>query len=327
LKYIPLLARLRTLTIALVLLSVSLLAAGIWRSGAVLVGKSAADQQLLNHRIRKGIGSEVAFAAVGSDAGSIRASVNSVDQFIFKRSGAKLPGPTKNRLADMEARALDGAAPRLTITELANILTDVALERLHRLTDQEIAHVDKSLRGFHDPALPESFRRGRDRFIKLRAGSLRIMSSEKFTAQVKALRSQVGTPIGEIFEGMTRNAVRESLSRRASLFSAAVPEKFGSAWDVANDRESSGVTPLQAVLFAYSVASEDLLCDSEETLGKYMRAIQISRSGSSEKTYPSPDGQSPYGDNGYIFSSPIDLVFDELTINSLLDQIEGRSAQ
>jgi hypothetical protein len=38
--------------------------------------------------------------------------------------------------------------------------------------------------------------------------------------------------------------------------------------------------------------------------------------------FPSPDGHRAYGVNGYLFSSPLDLMFDEQTVNHLLDSIE-----
>ena len=40
------------------------------------------------------------------------------------------------------------------------------------------------------------------------------------------------------------------------------------------------------------------------------------------KPFPSPDGQHAYGVNGYLFSSPLDLFFDDQNVNSLLDRIE-----
>jgi hypothetical protein len=304
---------------------VGLVAAGIWRAAAVYVDKSAQNKQFLQSRIRRGVGSEVEFATTNDSAANVRASVNSVDHFIFKRSGSKLSGLTKNRLAAMEASTLNGVTRRLTISELSNIMATIALERASSLSDQEIDHVDKSVRGFDAPDLPDSFRRGHDRSISTRAGSFQMMPSDKFVRQMKALRSQIGTPTGEIFEGTTHKFVYDQTRQRAALLSAAVPEKLGGMWNVSADAEGSGVTPLQAVLLAYSVASDDLLCDSESSLGRYMKSLQTANS--TTQPYPSPDGHFAYGENGYIFSSPIDLVFDDQTVNHFLDLIEQRSAQ
>jgi hypothetical protein len=324
-KYLTRLRRARPFVFALTLGCAVLVAAGVWRAAAGYLGKGAENKQLLYSRIHKGVGTEVEFATANSSVGDIRASVNSVDNFMFKRSGSKLSGATKNRLTAMEARVLSGAARRLTISELAGIMAATALERASALTDQEIAHMDKSVRGFDAPDLPESFRHGHERLISTRAGSLQIMSSDKFVGQMKALRAQIATPVGEVFEGATRKAVYEEVSRRAALFSGAVPEKLGGLWDIAADTEGVGVTPLQAVMLAYSVASEDLLCDSEVDLGRYMKSLQAARSAAQQ--YPSPVGHFAYGENGYVFSSPIDLVFDDQTVNRFLDRIEERSAR
>jgi hypothetical protein len=42
--------------------------------------------------------------------------------------------------------------------------------------------------------------------------------------------------------------------------------------------------------------------------------------------YPSPEGHFALGANGYITSTPLDLVFDEQTLNRMLDHIQERSA-
>ena len=40
------------------------------------------------------------------------------------------------------------------------------------------------------------------------------------------------------------------------------------------------------------------------------------------RPFPSSDGRHAYGVNGYFFSSPLDLFFDEQNVNRLLDRIE-----
>jgi hypothetical protein len=40
------------------------------------------------------------------------------------------------------------------------------------------------------------------------------------------------------------------------------------------------------------------------------------------RPFPSPEGHRAYGVNGYIFSSPLDLFFNEQAVNRLLDRIE-----
>lgn len=298
-------------------------AATIWRSSALQADKQAEEKRQYHARIRDGVGREVQFASPGDPPGTIRASVNSVDNFIFKRSGVKLSGPTKTRLAEMERLTLKGGTRRLSISELNDVLTSTAFERLGRLTDEEILHVDDTLRGFNAPDLPRRFAR---RVIYL-PGRLVLISSDKFVGQLKALRDQTNTPLGEILKGATHREIADVVHRRISTLSEAVPEKFAGAWDTNNDREGdTGVTPLQAVLLAYSVASSDLLTGSEASLAKEMRGIQYGSSRLLGENYPSPEGHLACGVNGYITSTPLDLVFDEQTINRLLDHIQERSA-
>jgi hypothetical protein len=315
--------RARFFLLVLGVLGFMVAAATIWRSSALQADKQAEEKRQYQARIRDGVGREVRFASPGDASGAIRASVNSVDNFIFKRSGVKLSGPTKTRLAEMERLTLNGGTRRLSISELNDVLTSTAFERLGRLTDEEILHVDDTLRGFNAPDLPRRFAR---RGIYL-PGRLVLISSEKFVGQLKAMRDQTNTPLGEILKGATHREIADVVHRRISTLSEAVPEKFAGAWDVTNDRDGdSGVSPLQAVLIAYSVASLDLLCGSEANLAKEMKGSQDWTTRYLGENYPSPDGHFAYGANGYLTSTPLDLVFDEQTINLMLDHIQERSA-
>src|SRR5438477_9014078 len=64
--------------------------------------------------------------------------VESTTRFIYERSGVELNAELKKRLAAMEQRSLDGPFGRITVRELVDILTDLAVERLSSLSDQEI---------------------------------------------------------------------------------------------------------------------------------------------------------------------------------------------
>ncbi len=295
----------------------------IWRSSALQADKEAEGKRQYHERIRDGVGREVQFASPGDPSGLVRSSVNSVDNFIFKRSGVKLSGPTKKRIAEMEQRTLNGEARRLTVSELNDVLTATAFERLGRLTDEEILHIDDTLRGFKAPDLPKRFGR---RGINL-PGQTILISSERFMDQLKAMRDQTSTPLGQILKSVTHSKIEDVVHRRINTLSQAVPEKFVGVWDATNDRAGdTGVTPLQAVLIAYSVAGSDLLIDSEGNIRKEMKGLQAGLTRIHGEKYPSPEGHLAYGVNGYLTSTPLDLVFDEQTINRMLDHIQERSA-
>lgn len=186
--------RARLFLFVLGVLVVTFAAVSTWRSSALKADKEAEGKRQYHARIRDGVGREVQFASPGDSPGLVRSSVNSVDNFIFKRSGVKLSGPTKNRIAEMEQRTLNGEAKRLTVSEFNDVLTETAFERLGRLTDEEILHMDESLRGFNAPDLPKRFGR---QMIHL-PGQLVLISREKFVEQVKAMRDQTGTPLGHV---------------------------------------------------------------------------------------------------------------------------------
>ena len=316
--------RARFLILVLGVLTLMIAIVSVWRTSALQQDKQADMKRQFHERIRDGVGREVKFASPGDPPGAVRASVNSVDNFIFKRSGVKLSGRTKNRLAEMEQRTLNGSTRRLTAAELGDVLTATALERISVLTDEEIVHADDSLRGFNAPDLPQRYR-GRTG-ISL-PGHLIFISTEKFVNQVKAMRDQATTPLGEVFRGAAHRVVDDHVQKTVSLFSEAVPEQFGGAWNVSSNSPGDlGITPLQAVLIAYSLAGQDFLCDSEANLNKQLKGVQAGLTRISGENYPSPEGHFAYGVNGYLASSPLDLIFDERTVNRLLDHLEERSA-
>lgn len=325
-KYLTFLKYVRYVAVMLVLACAVIVAASVWRSSAIRYPERGKDKQQFHARIRDGIGREAATTKRGDSPGQIRVAVNSVAKFIEKRSGVKLSEATKSRLAAMEERTQNGAGRRLTTGELGDAINAITLERLSSFSDQDLAYVDDTLRGFNAPDLPKNYNRD----FKLPGGTTFIaLPSEKTIARLRAVRDQLNNPAGEVFKGMVRKIVRERVQSMAQALSEAVPEQFGNMWDVSNDRESSaadgGITPLQAFLVAYSLASDDYLSDGQDYLNKRMRRHQASLVEICGK-YPSPAGHRAYGVNGYVFSSPLDLIFNEQAVSLLLDRIEGGAA-
>lgn len=325
-KYLISLKSLRYGAFTLLLACGALVVAGVWRSSAYKANDKTAMKLKFHARVRDGVGREVKLDKRGDSAGQIRAAVESVDNFIAKRSGVRLSASVEDRIGAMEERAQNGAG-RLTLNQLSSVINATVLERFSKLSDAEIEYVDESLRGFNAPGMPKKY----DRDFHFPGGYVFIGTPrEKTVGRLKAVRDQLGTPAGEIFEGMARGFVSKQVQGRAQYLGGAVPEQFGNLWDVVNDKENDtaagGVTPLQAVLIAYSLVSDDYLEDSEKTLNEGMARHQTSITKLAGQPYPSPAGHYAYGVNGYSFSSPLDLVFDEQVINRLLDRIEERRA-
>lgn len=289
----------------------------IRRTAAVANDVVAQSKESFKASVRDGVGSEVQFAKAGDDAKNVRASVESAVQFMRRRSGVDLRGQTKTRLADMEASALAGASRRITPEELSEIIAATALERISVASDDEINRAAETLKGFDAPDLPDSFRRGRTQ-VRLRSSLASGMSEEKFVSSVKAIRDANSIIKDTLLKPVATRMAANEVQACARNLSEAVPEQFGNA--------STGLTPLQAVLIAYSVVSEDRLAYSAANLQKRMQFLQEAVTKTIGRPYPSPNGHFAYGPNGYLVSTPLDICFDEQTVNLLLNHIAERSA-
>lgn len=321
----PLFKKVRLFVLASVLGCAVVVSAAVWRSSAFKDSDKAVMKQQFHARLRDGVGREVRLPASGSSPAEIRAATNSMASFIARRSGVNLTESTQERLAALEQKVEIGDERRLSVGELSGVINATVLERLSTFSDQDLAHIDDTLRGFNAPDFPQNI----DRDFKLPGGIVFLGTSrEKTIGRLRTVRDQLSTPAGEVFSGMARGVIRGRVQSLAQHLSEAVPEQFGNMWDVANDRENTtaagGITPLQAVLVAYALASDDYLSDSQDSLRSRMKAHQKSLTKASGRQYPAPEGHYAYGVNGYIFSSPLDLVFDERTVNRLLDHIEER---
>lgn len=288
------------LTIACALL----LGASIWRSQVLQVGHaSQQDQpnQLLLDQVRRGLGSQVRLADTKSSPDQVRSAVESVDSFIVGRSGLAMSAETKDRLTAIEHGTLSGISPRLSITQLAEALTDTALERAATFSDPEIDYAARVL----SYGRCESCDR-----VHLRANGLGAMSTSDFIGFAKKSREQVRSN-GSDVRNMLLPAVGEELTARSRIFGKAVPEQFGSAVD-------EGVTPLQAVLLAYSVVTDDLLAGSQSDLQETIS--RMPRRGATKDKV----AERAFGAYGRIYSMPAGLVFNRTTMSSFLTRLEER---
>jgi hypothetical protein len=316
-KYLSCLKRVQFVALVVALVCAVGIGVSIRHTKAVANDRNAELKEKFKAAVRDGIGSEVQFTKPGDDAKNVRASVESATQFMRKRSGVDLRGQTKTRLADMESSASAGMSRRITPDELSEIIATTTLERLSTASDEEINRAAETLKGFDAPDLPDSFRRGRAN-VRLRANRWGVdPTPEQFVSQVEAIRDADPTIKSAILKPMATRAASSEIQRRAKYLSESVPEQFGSA--------TTGLTPLQAILIAYSTLSDDPLTDSNSNLRKRMEYIQGIVTKQTGQPYPSPAGHLAYGPNGYIYSTPLDIIFDEQTVNLLLDHIAERS--
>ena len=315
-KYIAFFGCARFVASMLALLCVGSIGVDTTRTHANQNDRYAQSKENFKAAVRDGIGTEVQFAAPGDDNKNVRASIESAAQFMRKRSGVDLRGQTKTRLAEMEASTLAGTTRRITPDELSEIIASTAIERISAASDEEIDRAAETLRGFDAPDLPDSFRRGRAR-VRLRSSMEGTLTPDQFASQVKAIRDADPILKYAVLKPMAIRAASSEIKSCTRNLSEAVPEQFGSA--------ATDLTPLQAVLTAYSIVSEDRLAYSSTNLQKRMEGLQDLITKTTGKRYPSPNGYLAYGPNGYLVSTPLDMVFDERTVNLLLDHIAERS--
>lgn len=316
-KYLSCLKRGRFIALIIALACAVGIGVSIRRTNAIANDRNAELKENFKAAVRDGIGSEVQFAKPGDDANNVRASVESSVQFMRKRSGVDLRGQTKTRLADMEASVLAGTSRRITPDELSEIIAVTALERISAASDDEIGRAAETLKGFDAPDLPDSFRRGRMQ-VRLRASMANGLTPEQFISRVKAIRAADPILKYTVLKPVAARMAANEIQSCTRNLSDAVPEQFGAA--------SNGLTPLQAVLIAYSVVSEDRLTYSATNLQKRMEFLQEGITKTTGQPYPSPNGHLAYGPNGYLVSTPLDISFDEQTVNLLLNHIAERSA-
>jgi hypothetical protein len=307
--------RVRFIATIIALTSGSAIGVSLWRSAAVRINSTTDGKQKFMAGVREGVGKEVRLVRHGDDTKSVRASVESLSQFMSKRSSVDLPGQTKSRLADMETRTLAGASRRITADELSEILAATAIERIAVSTDEEINRAVETMRGFDAPDLPASFRNTRTH-ARLRASVASNISPENLAFQIRAVRSADFASRALIKIAIKRTVATE-VQKRTRYLSEAVPEQFGAV-------ASEGYSPLQAVLIAYASASDDPLAGSTDDLQTRMKSLHDGIERLTGRHYPGSDGRFAYGPNGYIFSSPLDIVLDEVTVNLLLDHFDER---
>lgn len=311
-KYINTISRARSTVLIFTLACVAAAALGVWRSSAVR--READAKQKFHESLRDGVGREVSFARQGGDPHKIRASVESAARFIFNRSGVRLSEGTKGRLAEMEARATGGAGRAVTPHELSEILAAVVLERISRMTEAEMEQAAETLRGFDAPDLPEAYRHRSN--VRLRASYAVRYKPEQFVAQLKAIQ-RADAPTLQVFRAAANSFAETQVRSRVDFLSAALPEQFGAA--------PRSLTPVQALLITYSVVADDPLADSTPNLKKRMKALQERTARREQGHYPSPEGHFAFGVNGYLYSTPLNLTFDEQTVSDLLNRVEERS--
>lgn len=236
--------------------------------------------------------------------------VASAATFLHERSGVVLSTELKTRLSTIEQQTQARVSRRISVPELALIVTDIMLQRIASLTNEEIQQAARTFR--HEPNSQYDY-------ILLSWDGKHTSTQREFVTTVKSFRQKSrngdATFRATLRQLVYGKGIGEGVNGRAQLYSKTLPEQYGRVLD-------DGLTPLQAVLIMYSLASDDIISAPTSSLRAEMELEHQTIGGS---RFPDPKGRFPFGAQGYLFPTPIDLIFNERTINDLLDQIERKS--
>ncbi len=256
----------------------------------------------------------------GKSQDNINASTNKLAKFINYRSGIKLSKETKDFLSSKEKKA-QTESKRITQTQLAEALTTVACEKLAVLSDSDIDAMADNLRGFKTPEVSAAYPDFRET-VKLRANGEGTMEPADFVKRLKNARAdeidyqnQTGATASvksPLYRMALRNRLNTEITKRANYLAASSPDFF-------NGSTNNDLTPTQALLLTYSIVTNDSLAGNQIELQSRMEEKQQIIVQHLKRPFPSPQNQHAYGVNGYIFSTPSDLLLDDAVMTRVLN--------
>lgn len=261
--------------------------------------------------------------SASSTSTQVSTAVDSMTTFMETRSGLRISPLVKQQLVNAEIATLRGEHSLIGFDKLVDSMTDGGLEQISKLTDAEVEKMVTTAQGFDALGLPAKIKASRNSsnsMIAIKPGYYVFMARTEAVSQVKELRS----PRIQFFaKSSIRSMVEQELKRTLVDLATAVPEQFGGNWDLNQNKPAKGLTPSQCMLVSYSLVSGDFLARNTATLQTQMRRLHIAGI-KKYGDYPSPIGYSPFGNNGYLHSSPTDELFNEQAQITLLNNLIGK---
>jgi hypothetical protein len=291
--------RLYLALVALVLFAVCAGNRFLFYSPSPLRGTTRADVSPL----QAGIGSTVTLA---TNPSGVAQSVNSVASFVSSRSGITLSASNSTHLQDLETRTLNGQLHKLKPSQVANALSDSMHERLISVTNSQI-----------DSMAYNSFRVSTDARnlpywspqVVLRKTGEGVKDAVTFIQKAKEYRDG-STPEALLYRSQAPGIIAGYLQKRFSEVQAEVP-----AW------ASNYLSPVQSYVLGYSLILDDDLAFSLAQQLDMMQKIE-DRLFTAHGVPRSASGRRPFGENGYLYSSPSSIFFDDETVSKFLNRME-----
>lgn len=302
--------------VLLVLLAVAFVAAaaifvGNKDSTAVQKIVSAADaSENYKARVKQGLG-EIKFSSSSSE-NKIAASVKSLSKFIEDRSGIIInPDAQKLLISQEQSFRLDNKNG-VSLPELGDLITETVMQRAKTWNEQETASAVESWKGFNHPDLPDSFKKGRSRIV-LRSNGAGIRTDQllEFLSALKKGNGEIPASYISYF----KQEITERTENKYKYLSELMPEQF--------PLREQNISPFNSMLIAYSIIADDSLADSMNNLVRKMDSISEWHK-KKEGKYPNANGLKAYGPNGFMYSSPTNLLLDDNGINILLNGLQNK---
>jgi hypothetical protein len=273
------------------------------------VSSGTTDLEVLNQEIRSGL-AEINLPT-SNNLNAINTATDNFAHFVSYRAGIQINQTNKDLIKNTEQNFRSNSK-KITPDQLSQILSEIAVERIPTLTNSEINDATESLRGFIASDLPLRFQQGRSN-VMLRANGEGIMSASTFQGEITSIRD---SGVNKFAQSAISSRISLEVERKVNMLTDASPESFGSA--------KSSLTPLQALIIAYAVVTDDPLAGNQADLAQKMQNRQQGISQAIGGPYSSPTNQRAYGVNGYLFSTPAGWALNDATINRILTLIAER---
>lgn len=250
-------------------------------------------------QVRSVIEGEVKFAPRGASMEAARATVGDLAGFIERRSSARLSDQSRRRLASMEHLVISGNAQPLSIEDVTRAVLSSMKEITSGLSDADIFNLSEAYREKGN---------SRDAIILRSSGEGR-MKTKEFISRLRSIRSSVQRD-KELLNAV-RTAVRDQVRDRAQYLGEAMPGTFGGIM-------KAGMTPAQAFLIIYSVASDDLM---NFTVPELKADVDSRQTPAGSDTTGATGAEKAYGVGGSFYPTPFDVIFNDAVINKLLGHL------
>lgn len=240
----------------------------------------------------------------------ISTASDDLSDFMNYRSGIQLDQANKNLLNTTE-QGFWNDSKIINLHGLAEAMTEVAVERIPTLTNAEIAAITESLRGFNAPGLPVGYANARN-YVHLRGRVMNSMLATSFSNELTNLRD--GQIDSKVTQNLIRLALENEIDRKMKLIREAEPAFFANSTDM---------SPIQAFLVAYAVATDDTLAHNQAGLSGRLNTVHQSLV-QIHSSFPSPYGYKAFGDNGYLQSTPAALSLSSSNMTILINKINAK---